>query len=153
MSYQKLLQTIEQRKELEKNIALAKAKFEDSIAVEKALLDDLLIDEEQQRKELLVYMKEQNVDNKKVDGHLIAKNIRTTNQIKDVKLFSTAVAKNKAVIIELGVAEKQLNELFKEDLIITNKKLAADIINNFEKVENILLDGCEKKTTEFLTIT
>ena len=151
--YQKLLQTIEQRKALEKQINVEKERFEFSIAPQKAILDDILDKEEQQRKELLVFMKEKNIENEKVDNHLITRNARITNQIKDVKTFSTAVAKNQAGILELGVAKKQLDELFKNELTITNKKLATDIVNNFEKVENILLDGCEKKITEFLTIT
>ena len=152
MLAKQLLLTIDQRKELEKKIALAKADFEQSIAIDKALLDDILATEEQQRQEFLLFMKEENKETEKIDGHLITKNIRATNQIKDIRLFSTAVAKNKAAIIELGVAQKQLDELFKEELTITNKKLATDIINNFEKVENVLLDGCEKKITEFLTV-
>jgi len=153
MLYKKLLLTIDQRKELEAKINLAKVKFEESIALEKALLDDILAAEEQLRKELLIEMKEKNIENEKYDGHLITKNVRSTNQIKDVRLFATAVTKNKLGIIELGVATKQLDELFKEELTITNKKLATDIINNFEKINDQLLDGCEKKITEFLTIT
>ena len=41
MPYKVLLSTIEQRKKLEKEIALKKEKFEQSIAIEKALLSDL----------------------------------------------------------------------------------------------------------------
>jgi len=151
--YIKLLQTIEQRKVLEKQLNIEREKFEFSIAPQKAILDDILDKEEQQRKELLVFMKEKNIENEKIDNHLITRNIRTTNQIKDIHTFSTAVTKHAEAIIELGITQKQICELFKSELTITNKKLATDIVNNFEKVENVLLDGCEKKITEFLTIT
>jgi len=153
MLYKNLLKTIEQRKALEKKIAIEKEKFEFNIAAERALLEDLETTEEQQRKELLVFMKEKNIANEKINNHLITRNIKTTNQIKDINQFATAVAKHKINIIELGITQKQLNDLFKDEKIITNKKLAVDIVNNLEKVDNILLNGCEKKITEFLTVT
>ena len=152
MLYKKLLITIEQRKGLEKEINSEKEKFENSIAPEKALLEDLLNTEAQQRKELLVFMQENNVDNKKIDNHLIARNVRITNQIKNAELLATAVAKNKEKILALGIAKEQIDNLFKNEIVITDKKLAVDIVNNFEKVEDELLAGCEKKFTEFLTV-
>ena len=151
--YKQLLQLIEERKELEKEINLKKIEFENNIITEKAILLDLIEKETQQRKELLVFMKENNKEKEKIGEHLVTRNIKITNQVVDIDKLATAVAKNEKKLVAFGVDKEKLNSLFKKETIITDKRFATDVINNFEKIEDELLDGCSKKITEFLTIT
>jgi len=151
--YKQLLQLIEERKELEKGINFKKIEFENNIIAEKAILLDLIEKETQQRKELLVFMKENNKEKEKIGEHLVTRNIKITNQVVDIDKLATAVAKNEKKLVAFGVDKEKLNSLFKKETIITDKRFATDVINNFEKIEDELLDGCSKKITEFLTIT
>lgn len=152
MYYEQLLSIVAQRKELEKQLELAKASFEQSIALEKAQLEDLVSREELERSQILLYMKAGGIDSEKLNGHVITRNYKVTNQIKDARKLYEAILVNEDKILALGVKADDLHKSFTEEIIITNKKLATDLVNNFEKMENILLDGVEKKVTEFLTV-
>jgi len=153
MLYKNLLTKVEKRKELELKIEKAKEVFEQSIAFEKALLNDLKEAEERDRIEALMDMKNNNIENKILDGYKIVRNIKITNQIKDTNLLVIDVQKNIDKILKLGIKQEQLDGLFVPEVAITDKKLMREIIDNLEKIDDILLAGCEKRATEFLTIT
>jgi hypothetical protein len=153
MDYKQLLDVIEYRKGLELKLSKAKEAFNKSIELEKAMLDDILEKEEILRREVLLEMKENNVENADYEGHKIVRNVRITNQITNADVFATAVARHKKAIKELGITDEQINHLFANEVVVTDKKLAQTIINNYQKINSSLLDGVTPQVTEFITVT
>ena len=152
MVYKNLIKTVEQRKELEDRLSLAKAQFEESIAVETAMLNDLREAELTLRNEILLEMKTKNLDSVPAGNYNITRNIKYTNQIKDVDALAGAITQHRADILKLGINPEQLTTLFATEVVVKDKKLVSNIVDNYQKVENVLLPGCERKATEFITV-
>ena len=151
MQYEPLLQTLASRKQLEDQIQVAKNKFEESISTDKALLNELVELENRYRREAMLHMQENNIGVENCGEYAITRNTKYTNQIKDIGLLASGFLDNADKIKALGV--DNVAELFAVETVVKDKKTVINVIDNFEKIENQLLPGCEKRATEFITIT
>lgn len=152
--YSELIQTYNQRLELEKELAQEKLSFENSIAVKKAQRDDLLDKEDRLREEVLLNLEQEGKDSITEDDKLIIRQTRETKRIENPELLADDIIKNTSKIekiIDIDIM-RDMKDMFTKETVITDRKAVNDIIDKYEKVEGELLNGVTLHETKFLTI-
>lgn len=149
-----LIDVVQLRKNLEDNIAKAKAVFEESIVSQKEALVEIQDQELILREETLLQMEQDNKDSEIEGNFTINKAVKKTKQIIDPDQFHYHLISNPDFYEKLGIDNVKIADTaFKDTMVVTDKKALEDIISKVENFNGTLPDGVQIKETKYITIT
>lgn len=152
MIYEKLLETIKKREQVEKEIQAAKQEFEQKYALKFALLNDLKDEETKLRQEVLLNLEKENEAVKRVEDKLIVKQAKVTNKIREPQQMLAAFLKDQEKLEKIGVDIKQVNSAVETELKIKDRKTIEQAIKNYENLFGSLPPGVEKVETKYIIV-
>ena len=150
--FQELIEVNKDKKELEDLILKQKAEFEESIVKETERLKVLVEEDKRLREEVCLLLEKNNETNIVVDDKSISRQTRKTLKIDNPSVLLASISANSVILKGLGVDIKEVQDAFKHDIVIGDKKAVMDVVEKYENVEGKLLDGVSEQKTNFLTI-
>lgn len=150
--FNELIELVNEKKELDDTIAKKKAEFEETIIRELEKSKELALKESQLREEVCLLLEKNNEVNIVVEDKSISRQVRKTLQIENPSILLASISANQDPLKELGIDIKEIQNAFKHDIVVSDKKMVMDVIEKFENVEGKLLDGVIEKKTQFITI-
>ncbi|MFA5072234.1 MAG: hypothetical protein WC511_07860 [Candidatus Pacearchaeota archaeon] len=150
--FQELIEVNKEKKELEDLILKQKAQFEESIVKETERLKELVEKDRVLREEVCLLLEKNNETNVVIDDKSISRQTRKTLKIDNPSVLLASISANSVILKGLGIDIKEIQNAFKHDIVIGDKKVVMDVVEKYENVEGKLLEGVIEQKTNFLTI-
>lgn len=150
--FNQLLVVANQRKLFDDALAKRKAEFEETITREIEESKRLAIEEARLREEVALILEKNNEDSVMVEDKIISRQIRKTLKVEDPTVLLASISAHMNELKSLGVNIPDIQNQFKHEVVIGDKRAVMDVITAYENVEGKLLDGVIEQKTQFLTI-
>jgi len=151
--YEKLIQTKNKLEELEDELKIKKAQFEEDTKFLKAKINDLADEEKILKTETITDMDNNGQDRVECEGKLIISATRVTRKIDNINDFFESLSDKKMIKeIEDYVDVEEVKESIVQEYVLKDKKIAENLFNEYEKLTGNLLPGVVENRTRYLTI-
>ena len=149
--YQKLVNIIEQKSQVELEFKKKKTEFENANSVLIAQLEDLKEKEILLREEAILALEKDEKTSVEVGDKVIYSQVRITKSIGDPSDLMIAMENKKEEMNKSGI-NMDIPSLFTTSIELTNKKLALGYAKQYNDLTGKEFEGIKVKITNFITI-